>query len=153
MSSSAQATQISARFKYASFYRRFQSFQSLFGSLFFLVSNSVSISFNRFQNTGAKLFCILFLLELPEFASIGTNNGLNSSLDIRSHRQSQLGVIVSWSLMQIQEVSIYWRQARRISTDTQGKCGRNFLQFLILRFHFFKVFWGRHGFRLRNRKL
>ena len=41
------------RFKYASFYHRLQSFQSLFGSLFLLVSVAVWIYFNRLQNTGA----------------------------------------------------------------------------------------------------
>ena len=41
------------RFKYASFYRRFQSFLSLFGSLFSLVSISILIYFNRLQNCGA----------------------------------------------------------------------------------------------------
>ena len=39
------------RFKYASFYRRFQSFQSLFGLLFSLVSIAVWIYFNRLQNS------------------------------------------------------------------------------------------------------
>ena len=53
MSSSAHAKQISALF-----YRRFQSFQSLFGSPFSLVSIAVWICFNRLQNNGAKLFRI-----------------------------------------------------------------------------------------------
>ena len=67
VSSSSQATQIPVRlrlrvhFKYASFYRRFQSFQSLFGSLFSLVSIAVWIYFNRLQNTGAlELNCFVF---------------------------------------------------------------------------------------------
>ena len=44
MSSSAEPTQMSVRFVcvYASFYRRYQSFQSLFESLFSLVSITVS---------------------------------------------------------------------------------------------------------------
>ena len=60
MSSSAKATQIPVHFVciYASFYHRFQSFQSLFRSLFLLVSVAVSIYSNRLQKTGAKLFCI-----------------------------------------------------------------------------------------------
>ena len=54
---------------------------------------------------------------LPEFASIGTNNGLKSRLDYldiknsrkcitRSHCQPVFGTIVSWALKQISEVSI-----------------------------------------------
>ena len=39
-------------------YRRLQSFQSLFGSLFSLVSIAVWIYFNRLRKTGAKLFRI-----------------------------------------------------------------------------------------------
>ena len=54
---SSQAKQTPAslcvRFKYASFYRRFRSFQSLFGSLFSLVWIAVWIYFNRLQNTWA----------------------------------------------------------------------------------------------------
>ena len=38
---------------YVSFYRHFQSFQSLFESLFLLVSIAVWIYLNRLQNTGA----------------------------------------------------------------------------------------------------
>ena len=55
------------RFKYASFYRRFQSFQSLFGSLFSLVSIAVWTYFNRLQNTGAKLFRIWNVLSAAFF--------------------------------------------------------------------------------------
>ena len=55
------------RFKYASFYHRFQSFQSLFGSLFSIVLIAVWIDLNRLQNTGAlelnyfvfETFCLL----------------------------------------------------------------------------------------------
>ena len=43
------------RFKYASFYLRLQSFQSLFGSLF---SIAVGIYFSPLRNIGAKLFRI-----------------------------------------------------------------------------------------------
>ena len=46
------------RFKYTSFYNRFQSFQSLFASLSSFVSIAVRIYFNLLQNTGAKSFCI-----------------------------------------------------------------------------------------------
>ena len=52
---------------YTSFYRRFQSFQSLFRSLFSLVSIAVWIYFNRLQNTGAKLFCIWNFLSAAFF--------------------------------------------------------------------------------------
>ena len=66
MFSSAQATQIPVRA--CSFvctlpfqYRRLQSFQSLFGSPFSLVSIAVWIYFNRLQNTGALGAEILYL--------------------------------------------------------------------------------------------
>ena len=57
MWSRAQAIQISVRFKYASFYHRFQSFQSLFLSLSLL---AVWIYFNRLKITGALLELINF---------------------------------------------------------------------------------------------
>ena len=56
------------RFKYGSFYRRFQSFQSLFESLFSLVSIAIWIYFNRLRNTGAKLFCIWIFLSAAFFS-------------------------------------------------------------------------------------
>ena len=65
MSSNAQTKQIPIRFvhvyKYASFYCRFRSFQSLFGSLFLLVSMAAWIYFNSLQNTAAlKLYYFLW---------------------------------------------------------------------------------------------
>ena len=77
MSSSAKATQIPVHFVciYASFYHRFQSFQSLFRSLFLLVSVAVSIYSNRLQNTGAKLFCIWNFLSAAFLASTSRPQG------------------------------------------------------------------------------
>ena len=48
--------QLNWLFEASNFYS-FQSFQSLFGSLFSLVS--IAVHFNRLQNTATKLFCIL----------------------------------------------------------------------------------------------
>ena len=58
-----------------SFYRRFQSFQLLFGSLFSLVSIAVWIYFNRLQNTGTKLICIWNFLSAAFFASVSLPKG------------------------------------------------------------------------------
>ena len=53
------------RFKYVSFYRLSQSFQSLFGSLFSLVFIAVWIYFNRLQNTEAlELFTFVIITEI-----------------------------------------------------------------------------------------
>ena len=59
----------------ASFNHRFQSIQSLFRSLFLLVSVAVSIYSNRLQNTGAKLFCIWNFLSAAFLASTSRPQG------------------------------------------------------------------------------
>ena len=69
---------VSSHLKYAYFYRRFQSFQSLFGSLFSLFSIAVWIYFNRLQTTAA-LELNYFLFEtfylLPFLASVSSSQG------------------------------------------------------------------------------
>ena len=72
---------VSSYLKYAYFYRRFQSFQSLFGSLFSLISLAVWIYFNRLQTTAA-LELNYFLFEtfnlLPFF---GIRESLSRAFD------------------------------------------------------------------------
>ena len=66
------------RFKYASFYPRLQSFQSLFGSLFSLVSIAVWIYFNRLQNTAAlalNYFVFETFYSLPFLAFVSRPQG------------------------------------------------------------------------------
>ena len=69
------------RFKYTSFYYRFQSFQSLFAyaSLSSLVSIAVRIYFNLLQNTGAlelNYFIFEIFYRLPLLASVSCPRGL-----------------------------------------------------------------------------
>ena len=76
-----RALRLCVCFEYASFYRRFQSFQSLFGSLFSLVGIAVWIYFNRLQNTTALELNLLCNFSLLPFSS--SSRAVDSSFAFR----------------------------------------------------------------------